>query len=100
MNLDEYKLGNPTDDSGKNNIVSNCCGEEVEDDFLTYCCGARFWNGTDICEDCKEHSETSGEVFCVECGDECVEVTETEYKELRRDDKEEMDRDGEKDENN
>lgn len=29
------------------------------------CCGAPFWNDTDICSDCKEHADTA----CTDCED-------------------------------
>jgi len=30
---------------------------EQEEEPRSNCCGAKFWTGTDICGDCKEHSD-------------------------------------------
>jgi hypothetical protein len=31
---------------------------------LTYCCGAEFYEDTDICKECKEHSDEQEEHDC------------------------------------
>jgi len=97
MNIDEYKLSNPIDDGIGSDMVSNCCGSDIVEGELSNCCGAKFWVG-DICNDCREHADRD-EVCCGECGDLCDEIEEYEYKEQQRENAQEMDRDGEKDEN-
>ena len=50
-------------------IISHFKGGRIDvsetrdcDDFNTSdCCGARQWNGTDICDDCMEHASFSGQ---------------------------------------
>ena len=44
MSYDNWKLSNPIDDGYGYDMVSNCCG-------------ARVYDETDVCSDCKEHCE-------------------------------------------
>ena len=97
MNYDDWKLSNPIDDGHGTSVVSNCCGAEIVEGDRSNCCGAKFWGETDICNDCREHADTC-EMMCDECGDECDEIEEYEYEEQQRENAQEMDRDGEKDE--
>jgi hypothetical protein len=96
MNLDEYKLSNPIDDGGST-LVSNCCGADFSDDTLSYCCGAEI-SDTGLCYRCKDHAEPSDDPICDECEDVCEEVDQNEYDERMRESREEMERDGKKDE--
>jgi hypothetical protein len=97
MNLDEYKLGNPIDNGNGVSMVSDCCGVDICEGDVSTCCGASFWGETDICGDCKEHADRE-EMCCEGCGDICDEIEDYEYEEQQRENAQEMDRDGEKDE--
>jgi hypothetical protein len=44
MNYDDWKLSNPIDDGYGYDMLSNCCG-------------AKMWDDSDICPECKEHCE-------------------------------------------
>lgn len=91
MSYDNYKLSNPIDDGFYKEVVSSCCGVEIIEGDKSECCDAKMWANTDICGDCKEHSETYE--VCGECGDECDEMDKHEYDEMRRDSYREMMRD-------
>jgi len=47
--------------------VSTCCGCSYEDSFIADCCSVEMNADSDICPDCKEHTEATGYI-CNECG--------------------------------
>jgi len=98
MNIDEYKLSNPTDDGLGSGMVSNCCGAETGEGDISTCCGVSMWGETDICGECREHADRD-EMCCFECGDICDEIEDYEYKQQQKESAEESARDGERDEN-
>jgi hypothetical protein len=97
MNYDNWKLSNPIDDGNGYNMVSSCCGVELTESEYSECCGAKVWENTDVCSECKEHS--SDYMVCGECGDECDEIEDYEYEEIQRENYAEMRADAERDEN-
>ena len=62
MNYDNWKLATPESESGY--LVSSCCGAEYEED---------------------DDGNT-----CLDCGDECEEIDEREYRQSKKDDWDEM----------
>ena len=70
MNYDQWKLSNPIDDGYGYDMLSNCCG-------------AKMWDDSDICPECKEH---------------CESIEDYEYEAARREAYAEMMADGERDE--
>jgi len=88
MSYDNWKLSNPIDDGYVYQMVSLCCGAEILDPYSncerTNCCYAPFIPETDICYDCKEHADIVG-MICSKCGEECNEIEDYEYKQMRRD---------------
>ena len=38
-----------------NNGICSVCGAIIEDEQLSGCCGAPFYEDTDICTSCKDH---------------------------------------------
>tara|TARA_R110002051_G_C8676919_1_gene491220 strand:- start:698 stop:976 length:279 start_codon:yes stop_codon:yes gene_type:complete len=50
------------------NLTSPCCNTTYELETITNCCSTTFWEGTDICSECKEHAESEG-YRCDECDD-------------------------------
>lgn len=98
MNYDDWKLSSPNDDkdAGK---VSSCCGDEYEEEVPTCaecgsfdigekCQGDEGWT---ICDDCGmvEGGYTYIDL-CEKCGDECVVVEASDYKQSQEDDYNEM----------
>tara|TARA_R110000822_G_scaffold90457_1_gene209071 strand:+ start:763 stop:1053 length:291 start_codon:yes stop_codon:yes gene_type:complete len=75
MNYDDWKLASP--DEGE--IVSACCGADTVEGDVSTCCGASMLGETDICGECKEHSDTE-EFCCEECGEPCELIDEEEYR--------------------
>ena len=47
--------------------VSTCCGCSYEDSWISDCCSVEMHSDSDICPDCKEHTDTTGYI-CNECG--------------------------------
>ncbi|QDP52924.1 MAG: hypothetical protein Tp165SUR256671_5 [Prokaryotic dsDNA virus sp.] len=79
---DNWKLSNPIDDGNGYNMVSTCCGVELEESEYSECCGAKYVGETDLCSDCLEHC---GEyMVCGECGYECDEIEDYEYEAIQR----------------
>lgn len=75
MNYDNWKLASP-DEGG---MVSACCGADIIEGDVSACCGASMWGETDICGECKEHSDVE-EYCCEECKEPCEEIEDYEYK--------------------
>ena len=57
--------------------VSTCCGCSYEDSWVSDCCSVEMHSDSDICPDCKEHTDTTGYI-CNECGN-WFEDTEKRY---------------------
>jgi hypothetical protein len=47
--------------------VSPCCGCGYEDSFITDCCTAEIYTGSDVCSSCEREADCSGYI-CNECG--------------------------------
>ena len=92
MNYDDWKLSNPIDDGCGYNMVSSCCGAEIGEGDISNCCGSKMWGETDICGECREHSDKD-DMCCQECGDTCDEIEDHEYKEIQKENYQEMMRD-------
>lgn len=94
MNYDQYKLSNPFDEGRDSDLVTSCCGSEEVESNRSNCCDSKVIQETDICGDCKEHSEIY--MMCADCGydeDEYSMIEEYEYNERRREDALEFNRD-------
>ena len=70
MNYDDWKLSNPIDDGYGYNMISNCCGANMDEEI-------------DVCLNCNEH---------------CEAIEDYEYEAARKEAYKEMQADGERDE--
>jgi hypothetical protein len=70
MNYDDWKLSNPIDDGCGYNMISNCCGANIDEEI-------------DVCLNCNEH---------------CEAIEDYEYEAARKEAYKEMQADGERDE--
>ena len=64
MSYDNWKLSNPIDDGYVYQMVSLCCGDEIE-------------------EIENEHGDLKN--VCIACGNYCDEIEDYEYKQIRYD---------------
>ena len=62
--------------------VSTCCGCSYEDSWISDCCSVEMHSDSDICPDCKEHTDTIGYI-CNECGN-WFEETEDKTERIER----------------
>mgnify|MGYP003680011240 CR=1 FL=1 len=62
----------------KTNLTSPCCNSDYEQHKETSCCDSAFWGYTDICSNCKEHTEAEGYI-CDECNDWFEEPEQERY---------------------
>ena len=85
MWYDNWKTSNPTDDGYGYDLVSNCCGAEIEqlDEKVSNCCSAKYYDDTAFCSDCKDGSVAIDKV-CAECGYECDEIEDHEYEAIQK----------------
>lgn len=97
MSYDNWKLSNPIDDGFYTGMVSRCCGAEIGTTNISNCCSAKVYDDTDVCKQCKEHADLDDQC-CLECGDSCETIEDYEYIALEKESREEMMRDGDKDE--
>lgn len=57
------------------------CDHEFEGEGTSNCCGANIYPDSDICSDCKEHTEE--EMWCVYCGELESDIEEIKAKNRR-----------------
>jgi|9_EtaG_2_1085328.scaffolds.fasta_scaffold00083_32 hypothetical protein len=93
---DNWKLSNPIDDGVGYNMVSRCCGVEMEDSDRSDCCDARMCTDRMMCYECKDHCGTFE--VCSECGCDADTIEDYEYEALQKESWDEMRADGERDE--
>lgn len=107
MNYDQWKLSNPIDDGHGYNMVSKCCGAEIERE-VAHCELCESQNikehfagdeGWTICEDCRAIEQGVDYLdLCTDCELECEEIEDYEYEALQKESYDEMRADGERDE--
>jgi len=59
------------------NEVTPCCGCSYENSWIADCCAVEMYSHTDICPQCKEHTEATGYI-CNECGNWTEDLEDAE----------------------